>query len=153
MKIIYQIIIKLALVVVIILFALSNYKYISFEKGISKTYFNDMSVRNILQTVSGVKSVQYYKKTIPPIATPTFGPRPSNYQSYDYIYKVYIVTSEDAYLLDATQDDIDAFKVLGVFSSKLKPELIKPIPFYYEIIIGLIIIVIPFGLKKQKKGA
>ena len=40
--------------------------------------------------------------------------RPSNYQQDDYIYRVYIVTNNDAYLLTATQDDINAFKTLGI---------------------------------------
>lgn len=133
-----RVFIKLVLIVLIVLFAFFNYKYISFDKGISQRSMGNKSVGEFLQTLSGIKSIQYYKKTI---TLPQ--------SSEDYIYKVYIVTTEEAYLLDATQDDIDAFNVLGIFSSSLKPELIKPIPFYVEIILGVIILIIPFGRKRR----
>ncbi len=127
--------IKLLLLGLIVTFALFNHKYISFDKGISKTDFEDKSVIGVLTTVTGVKSVQYYKKTFA--------------REDGYNYKVYIVTTGDAYLLDATDDDIKAFKTLGIFSSKFQPEKISPIPFYVEVIVGFLVLVIPFGKKSS----
>ena len=66
------------------------------------------------------------------------------------MYRVYIVTSDDAYLLKATKDDIEAFQTLGIFSQTLKPNKLKPIPYYVEIIIGFLVLIIPFGKPKKK---
>lgn len=150
-----QILLKFFLLLIIVLFALFNYKFISFDKGISKTSMENMSVREVLTAVTGITNVEYYEmpfmKKIKESNDSVH--RPSNYQSYDYIYRVYIVTNNDAYLLKATQDDIDAFNVLGIFSKTLKPNKITPIPYYVEIIIGFLVLVIPFGRpKKETKG-
>ncbi len=55
MKIGAQIFLKLILLTIIVLFALFNYKFISFEKGISKTNMNNMSVSEVLTTVYNIK--------------------------------------------------------------------------------------------------
>lgn len=145
-----KILIKIMLLIVVIGFALINYRYFSFEKGFSRTSFEDKSVIEILNTVTGIKKVEYYHKTIV-LGETSKESGSSNYLPGDYEYRVYITTNEDSYLLDATQDDIDAFKTLGIFSKTLNPEKITPIPFYVEIIIAILILVIPFG-KKDKKN-
>lgn len=149
MKIGAQIFLKLILLTIIVLFALFNYKFISFEKGISKTNMNNMSVSEVLTTVYNIKEVDYYQIMDEPNYN---GHRPSNYQPQDYIYRVYIVTNEDAYLLKATQDDINAFNTIGLFNKTLKPNKISPIPVFVEIIIGFLVLVIPFGIPKKTKA-
>ena len=126
--------IKLVLLVCVIFFALFNYRIVSFNKGFSKQSFEDKSILEVLTTLTGITRVEYYSKTIP---------------SGDFKYRVYIVTNDDAYLLNATQSDIDAFNTLGIFSNKLKPNKVTPIPFYVEIIVGIVILVIPFGKRKK----
>ena len=125
--------IKLILLVAIVVFALWNYRYLSFDKGFSKTQMED----DFISTIVGIKKVEYYENTI----------------QNEYKYKVYIVTNEDAYLLNATQEDIDSFSLLGIFSDNIQPEKITPIPFYVEIVVGLIIIFFPTGKKKKKESA
>lgn len=149
MKVGTQILLKLILLTIIILFALFNYRVISFEKGISKTNMNNMSASEVLTTVANISKVEYYQV----MKEPTYnGQRPSNYQPSDYIYRVYIVTNQDAYLLKATQDDINAFNTIGLFNKTLTPNKITPIPIYVEIIIGLLVIFIPFGIPKKEKS-
>ncbi len=146
-----KIFIKILLLAAIAVFALFNYRIISFDKGISKTSMENMSVIEVLKTVTDISKVEYYQ--MPFTARVEYGTetnRPANYQPADYIYRVYIVTSEEAYLLKATQDDIDAFKTLGLFSKNLKPNKISPIPYFVEIIVGVVILFIPFGRKKKK---
>jgi hypothetical protein len=130
------------------LFALFNYKFISFDKGISKTNMENMSVIEVLTTVTNINKVEYYQRTFMK-EQDNNEQRPSNYQPYDYIYKVYIVTNTDAYLLNATKDDINAFNTIGIFNKTLTPNKISPIPYYVEIIIGFFILVIPFGKSKK----
>ena len=55
--------------------------------------------------------------------------------------------------INATQEDIDSFSLLGIFSDNIQPEKITPIPFYVEIVVGLIIIFFPTGKKKKKESA
>ncbi len=123
--------IKFILVVAIVVFALVNHRIFSFEKGFSETSMEGKNVTEVISVLTGIKKVEYYEKTI----------------KDGYTYKVYIVTNKDAYLLDATQEDIDGFSVLGVFKGNLKPEKISPIPFYIDIIAGIMILAIPFGVK------
>lgn len=149
MKIGTQILLKIVLLAIIILFALFNYRFISFDKGISKTNIDNMSVRDVLTTVTNITKLEYYQIGEEPNYS---GHRPSNYQPQDYIYRVYIVTNEDAYLLKATKDDINAFNTIGIFSKTLKPNKISPIPIYVEVIIGLLIIAIPFGIPKRQNN-
>ena len=143
-----RVFIKLILLSIITIFALFNYRVLNFDKGFSKTNLNNMGVVEVLTTVSNIEKVEYYK--MPFMSENNSPDRPSYYQSFDYIYRVYIVTSEDAYLLGATADDIRAFKTLGIFSKNLSPNKITPIPYVVEIIAGLILICIPFGKRKAK---
>lgn len=126
--------IKMILIVGIVLFALVNYRYFSFNKGFSKLSMEDKSVTQVLSTLTGVTKVEYYKKTI---------------SKDENVYSVYIVTNQDVYLLSATQEEIEGFNILGIFSNNFKPEKITPIPFYVEIVLGLIILLIPFGRKTR----
>ncbi len=149
MKTSAQIFLKLILIIVITLFALFNYRFISFDKGISKTNMDNMSVTEVLTTITGITKIEYYQRPFM-VDRSNENNRPSNYQQDDYIYRVYIVTNNDAYLLTATQDDINAFKTLGIFNKTIQPNKITPIPYYVEIIIGILILIIPFGRPKKK---
>ena len=126
--------IKFLLLVAIVVFALINYRIYSFDKGFSKSDMEGKSFTETLTTLANIQKVEYYEKTI---------------KDEEYIYKVYIETSEDSYLFEATQKDIDSFKMLGIFSNNLQPQKVNPIPFYFEIIVGVIILFIPFGKKKS----
>ena len=152
MKASVQCFLKLIIIVLIVLFALFNYKFISFDKGISKTSAENMSVSEVLTTVTGIVKVEYYERPFMKKIKESEDSvsRPGNYQYYDYTYRVYIVTNNEAYLLNATQDDIDAFNILGIFSKTIKPNKISPIPYYVEIIVGFLILVIPFGIPKKE---
>ena len=130
--------IKLILIVVVVMFALVNYRIFSFNKGFCKTQIEGKNISQAISTLTGIKKIEYYEKTI---------------KDDEYTYKVYIVTNQDSYLLDATQEDIDSFSVLGIFSEKLQPEKINPIPFYIEIVICIIILAIPSGNRGKTKIA
>ena len=54
-----QFILKLLILIILILFALFNYRFISFDKGISKTSMDNMSVREVLSTVTNITKVEY----------------------------------------------------------------------------------------------
>ena len=128
-------IIKLLLLVGVVLFALIDYRIFSFDNGFSKTSMADKTFGEFITTLTDIEKVEYYKKTINDDKNP---------------YSVYIVTNNENYLLDATKEDIETFGVLGIFSDKLKPEKIEPTPFYVEIIIGVLILLIPTKKKKSK---
>ena len=129
-----KIIIKLLLIAGIVVFALCNCRLYSFNKGISKTNTEGHSISQTLSMLANIQKVEYYESTI---------------KQDNYIYNVYIETSNDAYLLKATQDDIDSFSILSIFSGSLKPIKINPIPFYFEIVLGFIILIIPTASKKS----
>jgi len=127
--------IKIVLIAAIGLFGLINLKAYSFDKGFSKTeYEEDKSIIDTISTIAGLEEVEYYKSSFP---------------SGEYIYNVYLKTKEDCYLLKATQEDIDGFKLLGVFSSTLKPEKITPIPAYVFLVSMFVVLIIPFGRKHK----
>lgn len=127
--------IKLILLVLIVGFALINYRIFSFNKGFSKTDFGDKSIAESISTIANIKKIEYYKRTIP---------------SEKATHKIYIETSEDAYLINATEDEIKALSALGSLSSKFNIEKISPIPFYVEIVVGFIVLIFPTGKKKSK---
>ena len=129
-----RVLIKVFLVVAIVLFALFNYKIITFKHGISKHQADGNNVLESLQTLSDVQSVKYYSKIVE---------TKSDSGSSNYKYRVFIETGSSAYLLDATQAEIDAFKVVGNLSTRYKPQQIKPIPFYVEIIVGALVVLFP----------
>ena len=126
--------IKLALIGALVVFALVNYRIYSFEKGLSKTKMGDKSFVEVVSTIAGIEKVEYYE---------------NGSTSNENIYNVYIVTHDDAYLFRASEKDMTVFKVAGLFSDKISPEKISPIPFYVEIIAGVIILLLPFGKKKK----
>ena len=136
--------IKLVLLAGILVFALWNYRVISFDKGISKTSFEDKDVIEVLTTLTDITKVEYYKN-------------PFEYEDSDssdkpnYIYNVYIETTKDAYLLGATQEAVDIFSGASLINRKYTPNKITPIPYYVYIIVGVIILVIPFGRRKRRR--
>lgn len=136
MKFLLKLFIKLIFITVIVFFALWNHRFFSFYKGFSKQNYEDYDITTTLITVQNIEKVEYYEKVI---------------KSADSEYKVYILTSDDAYLLDASQDDIDNIQTLTIFNEDNKPQKFKPIPFYVEIIVGFIILIMPLGWKKKKK--
>ena len=131
---ILRISIKVVLAIFIVLFALFNYKIITFTHGISKQQSDGDNTLASLQTLKDVKSVKYYNKTIAP---------KSDSESGNYKYRIFIETGDDAYLLDATQAQLDAFGAVGELSPRYKPHQIKPVPFYVEIIVGIIVVLLP----------
>ena len=135
--------VKILVVFAILVFALFNYRFLTFSQGISQHNFEDQSVLEAMQTLSNIKTVQYYHKTFV---------SKSDDDKSQYIYRVYLETDDAAYLLDATQDDIDMFETLGIFNSKLQPKKITPIPFYVEIVVSIIVLILPFGRRRKKKA-
>ena len=128
-------IIKLFIIAGIIVFALWNYRFLTFNKGLSnRNSPNNQTITQTLYLLSNIQKVEYYEKTI---------------KQDKYIYNIYIETSDDSYLLQCTQDDVDSFKTMSIFSGNLKPIKIAPIPFYVEIIVILIIGFIPTETKKN----
>ena len=102
--------IKPAIILLIVIFALFNYRVLSFGGGISKFDMKDAgssiedsgsSFGNFILTLSSIEKVEYYEKTI------KFTENTHNY---------YILTSDGAYLMESTEDGVDAFKLLGIFS-------------------------------------
>ena len=129
-----RVLIKVFLVAAIVLFALFNYKIITFKHGISKHQTDGNNVMESMQTLTDVISVKYYNK---------ISSSKGDSESNKYKYRVFIETESDAFLLDATQAELDAFKAVGNLSARYKPQQIKPIPFYVEIIVGAIVVLFP----------
>ena len=123
--------INVILIFTIVVFALFNYQFITFSNGISKPNYDDMTALEAVQNHSeSINSVAYYKKTL----------------SKD-TYRVLIKTDEAAYLLDASKGDIDAI------SATVKARKVFVVPFYVEVALGLLVLILPFGrpIKKLKK--
>lgn len=80
------------------------------------------------------KKIEYYKRTLP-------------YR--DYIYRVYLETDNSGYLLNATAEDIAAIRLIGQ-TGIIEVSEITIVPFYVEIIIGFIILIIPFGSRRKR---
>lgn len=128
-----RILVKLILMIAIGMFGLINLRVYSFNKGFSK--FNtgeDMTVTEFISLLTDIKKVEYYSRS---------------FKDDEYKYNVYIKTGGDCYLLKATQEDIDAFSTLGIFSSKLKPQKVAPIPIYVDLIAMFIVLIIPVRKK------
>ena len=136
--------IKPAIILLIVIFALFNYRVITFGGGFSKFDMEDAgssiedsgsSFGNFILTLSSIEKVEYYEKTI------KFTENTHNY---------YILTSDGAYLMESTEDGVDAFKLLGIFSEKLQPKKITPIPYYIDLLVIIAVIFIPLETKKKK---
>jgi hypothetical protein len=129
-------VIKLFLLFGIIVFGLMSYRIFTFDKGRTQTDF-DGTYTEIIKLATDIEKVEYYKKIA---------------KKGDYEYKLYIATSDTSYLINATQSDIDALTTLGLVKKSYSPKLIKPIPFYIDAIVFLLILFIPFERKKQNKN-
>lgn len=132
-------VLKLILLIAIVLFALTDYRILSFSTGFSQKSMEGKNIIEFFQTVSKISKVEYYE-----------------FEQYidgkTYEYKVYLETESVGYLLDATDDDINGLKGLSMFSGNLKPERVSPIPYWVEIIVGLIVLLFPEPKSKESKG-
>ena len=125
--------IKLMLLFGIILFTLVNYRIFTFDKGKTQTDF-DGTYAEIIKLATDVEKVEYYEKV---------------FKKGEY--KLYIATSDTSYLIDASQTEIDAITALGLINKNLKPKQIKPIPFYINAVVFLVLLFIPFGKNNLNK--
>ena len=133
--------IKAMLIFALAIFALFNYLFITFDHGISQPSMEDKDIVQVLNTLSNVDAVKYYKKTLVL----------KEDKENDEIYRVYISTKDAAYLLDATPDQIDMLDFLSVFDEDFQPKKVTPIPFFVEVVVGLIILILPFGRRRKKE--
>ena len=133
MRILVKSLIIFVVVLAIVIFALFNYRIISFKHGVSKQS-QDKSILSSTEMLRKITSVKYYKKPVVSKSDKESG----------NIYRIYIETANEAYLLDVTENDINAFKVVSRLDPKVQPQKITPVPFYVDIIVALIVIVAPF---------
>ena len=101
-----------------------------------------MSALEALKSEPEIVSVKYYKKTFAPKA---------DSQSESYAYRVLIETPTSCYLLNATEAELEQIKALDTSGADVQPKKVIIIPFYVEIVLGLIILILPFGMKKKAK--
>lgn len=128
-------IVKLALILGIACFALTDLRFFSFDKGFSATNVdNQQSVSAIKLIENAPIKVEYYKKPI---------------VDNEYEYLIYIVTKDKNYLLNINYNDIETLTFLGFFVNNVKPKEIYPVPFYVELILGFLVLIIPFGSRKR----
>ena len=128
--------VKLLLLAAIIIFALVDYRLLSFSKGFSEIPNNEeQNFTDTVKTIIDIEAIEYYKNPI------------SNED--DQAYVVYVITKEKACLLTASESEIAALDFLGIFADNFKPKEISPIPFYYEIIAGIVILIIPPFIKRK----
>lgn len=129
--------IKLLLIGCVITFALFNYRRLNFTNGWSKSEINsNMSMSEAVLTLTSISKIEYYDTAPFPITSNK--------------YKLYVETSQKNYLLSASQKEINALTVAGVLADNIKPKKITPIPYYVEIIACLIVLAIPFGIRKPR---
>lgn len=126
--------IKSILIVAIALFALVNYRLLSFSNGFSRFELNDSNAEEAIMALISIDKIEYYDTPLP------------NNQPYI----VSVETAENNYLFRTDDDGIAALSVTGVFAKNLKPQKITPVPFWIEIIVALVIIFIPFGRRKKE---
>lgn len=127
-KILIRVLVKFALVILIIVFALFNCKYQSFKFGSSTVSVNHKdSYSEVISTIQNIDKIEYYKKDI---------------LTDSYKYKVYITTDKEAYLLNATDADITQIELAGA-TKVYDVQEISPVPFYFEIMLAIFIIFYP----------
>lgn len=119
---------KLFIILILAFFTVINYRYFSFTKGISKFDMNDKTFIEQVEALTNIEKVEYYSKVI---------------ADGDKKYNVYVVTNKDAYLFSATENDITALSVTGYFANNVKPQKVTVIPFYVEIICGVVVLFFP----------
>ncbi len=126
--------IKLALVILIIIFALFNCKYISFQYG-----FSDVSVNNkttysgAISNIKNIQKIEYYRKDI---------------LNNNNKYMVYIISNDSTALLEATEADIIAIELAGATDIYDVKE-ISPVPFYFELMLMIFIVFYPTRSKDE----
>ena len=129
-------ILKLIILIGLTVFALVNYRILSLDKGWSIVDINNKTSISAVELINSIPTkIEYYKKTI---------------SNSEYDYKVFISTNEKNYLFDAKEEEIKALDFLGLFAKNLSPEKITPIPFYCEIVVGIIILIVPFGRRRKR---
>ena len=136
MNLFARFILKLVLLLCIACFALVNYRLLSFDNGWSIVEVNGKSTvesESLLRYVP--TKIEYYKRP---------------FCNEERCYKVYIVTNEKNFLLDASIEEINALSFVGMLSERLQPQKVTPVPFYAEIILAVVILIVPFGGRKKK---
>ncbi len=134
----FRFFIKLLLIIGIIIFGLVNYRVLSLNNGFSQNEISgNMTLKEAVLTLTGISKIEYYDTA----------PFPFNSESRS----LYIETSQKNYLLTVSQSEIDALNIVGIFSSKVKPQKITPVPFYVEIIVGIVVLALPFGKRNNRQ--
>lgn len=125
--------IKAVLIVAIAIFALVNYRILSFSKGFSKTDLDNKNAEQTITELLNINKIEYYD-------TPLADEQP---------YIIYVETAQNGYLYRIDNDGISALSAIGVFANNITPQKISPIPFWIEIIVAVVITFIPLGRRKK----
>jgi len=128
-----KLLIRLAIIVVVILFALINCRMLSFEHGISKCEIPD-GKKSITEIIN-IEKVEYYKSAV-------------RYYD-DKPYNIYLKTNDGAYLINGTEKDVQTLQNMGKFSKKYTPRKIGYIPIYVEILLAGVILLFPYRTKNE----
>lgn len=130
-----KLLVKLFLIVCIAIWGAVSLRIYTLGKGISKfEYDGDSSFWETLETTLSIENIEYYKSSIS--------------SDERTAYKVYIETTDECYLLNASKDEVDAFKIAGFFSENVKPKAISPLPVYVYGIAMAVILLFPTRRKK-----
>lgn len=133
-KFIRRIFIKLALIILIIIFALFNCKYISFQYGFSDVSINNKTTYSgAISHIKNIQKIEYYRKDI---------------LNNDNKYMVYIISNGSTALLEATEADIVAIELAGATDIYAVKE-ISPVPFYFELMLMIFIAFYPHRSKDE----
>lgn len=128
---------KLFIIFCIAVWGAISLRVYTFGKGVSKfEYDGDSSFWETLETALSIEKIEYYKSAIS--------------SDEDTAYKVYIETTDECYLLEASKEVITTFTVAGFFSSKITPKPISPLPVYVYGIIMVVVLLFPTKRKRKK---
>lgn len=136
----FALILKLILLAAVILFALVNYRRLSLTKGwTQKEVDEDISAAEAVLTLTGISKIEYYNSAPAPFTSEKF--------------VVFIETTQENYIFTTDQDGIDAIRIaaapLEYMFDKVYVEKITPVPYYVEVILGIIILALPIGSRRR----
>ncbi len=128
-----KLIIKLLFIVALVFAALINYRIYTVGVGFTTRKFDKKNFSDVIYEFTGIEKIEYYKKTIP---------------NGELTYTVFISTRGDNYLCGASEDEIKYLKIVGT-TLNVPTKKVTIVPFYVEIIAGIIILIIPFGRRRR----
>lgn len=127
---------KFLIVIGLFVGLLLNYRLLDFENGFAQIATQTDNASSNISTLLNIEKITYYENPIQFAST-------GEDSELSNPYIMLVATDGITYIYFVSNEEVSALSVAGIFLNNISPDKISPIPFYYFLIVLVVILFLP----------